>query len=175
MYLMNCTRPNIAYDVSKLSTYTSNPGSNRWKAIIQVLRYLRHIQNYGLHHTKYPAVLEGYSNTNWISDTKDSKSTSGYVFTLGVLQSLGNLLSRHAQQGRQWNLSLSHQIKQEKKQNGFVISQKTFQCDLNLCQLYAYTVIVKQQQDRHRIICITVSLDIFVVDIIPLGICSPME
>ena len=33
--------------------------------------------------TRYPAVLEGYCDANWISDTKDSKSTSGYVFTLG--------------------------------------------------------------------------------------------
>ena len=32
---------------------------------------------------RYLAVLEGYSDANWISDIKDSKSTSGYVFTLG--------------------------------------------------------------------------------------------
>ena len=36
-----------------------------------------------MHYTWYPAVLEGYSDANWISDTKDTKSTSGYVFTLG--------------------------------------------------------------------------------------------
>ena len=36
-----------------------------------------------MNYTRYPAVLEGYSDANWISDTKDSKSTSGYVFTLG--------------------------------------------------------------------------------------------
>jgi len=83
MYLMNCTRPDIAYAVSKLSRYTSNPGKDHWTAIIRVLRYLRHTQNYGLYYTRYPAVLEGYSDANWISDTNDSKSTSGYVFTLG--------------------------------------------------------------------------------------------
>jgi len=32
---------------------------------------------------RYPAVLEEYSDANWISDMKDSKSISGYVFTLG--------------------------------------------------------------------------------------------
>ena len=83
MYVMNCTRPNIAYAVSKLSRYTSNLGSDHWKAIVRVLRYLKYTQNYGLHYSKYPAVLEGYYDANWISDTKDSKSTSGYLFTLG--------------------------------------------------------------------------------------------
>ena len=28
-------------------------------------------------------VLEGYSDANWIFNVKDSKSQSGYVFTLG--------------------------------------------------------------------------------------------
>ncbi|KAF5936768.1 hypothetical protein HYC85_024274 [Camellia sinensis] len=83
MYLMNCTRPDIVYAVSKLSRYTSNPGVEHWKAIIRVLRYLRFTHNIGLHYTRYPAVLEGYCDANWISDTRDSKSTSGYVITLG--------------------------------------------------------------------------------------------
>ncbi|CAH9115649.1 unnamed protein product [Cuscuta europaea] len=82
MYLMSCTRPDIAFVVSKLSRYTSNPGDEHWKAIVRVLRYLRKTQNLGLHYGRYPAVLEGYSDTSWISDIKDSKSTSGYVFTL---------------------------------------------------------------------------------------------
>ena len=83
MYVMNCTRPDITYAVSKLSRYTSNPGLDHWKAIVRVLRYLKYTQNYGLHYSKYPVVLEGYCDANWISDTKDSKSTSGYLFTLG--------------------------------------------------------------------------------------------
>ncbi|KAH9727083.1 CCHC-type domain-containing protein [Citrus sinensis] len=82
MYLTNCTRPDLAYTVSKLSRYTSNPGTYHWKAIVRVLRYLRYTHNYGLHYTRYPEVLEGFSDANWISDVKDSKSTSGYVFTL---------------------------------------------------------------------------------------------
>ena len=39
MYLMSCTRPNIAYAVSKLSRYTSNPNGDHWKGIVRVLRY----------------------------------------------------------------------------------------------------------------------------------------
>lgn len=48
-----------------------------------VLRYLRYIINYGLHYTKYTVIFEGYSDTNWIFDSKDTKSISRYVFTLG--------------------------------------------------------------------------------------------
>ena len=56
MYLMSCIRPDIAYAISRLSRYTSNPNANHWKAIIIVLRYLRHNRNYRLHYTipSYP-------------------------------------------------------------------------------------------------------------------------
>ncbi|GKB01907.1 putative RNA-directed DNA polymerase [Tanacetum coccineum] len=77
------TRPDLAYAVSKLSRYTSNPSYAHWKAITRVLHYLTYNRDYGLHYDKHHAVIEGYSDANWISDIKDSRSTSGYVFTLG--------------------------------------------------------------------------------------------
>ena len=83
IFLMSCTRPDIAYAVNKLSRYTSNPGVMHWQGIMRVLKYLRFTHDYGLHYTRYPTVLEGYSDANWISNVKDSKSYSGYVFTLG--------------------------------------------------------------------------------------------
>ena len=83
MYLMSCTRPDIAYAVNKLSRYASNPGAMHWQGIMRVLKYLRFTRDYGLHYIRYPAVLEEYSDANWISNVKDSKSHSGYVFTLG--------------------------------------------------------------------------------------------
>ena len=42
IYVMNCTRPDIAHSISKLSRYTSNSRVDHWKAIIRVLRYLRY-------------------------------------------------------------------------------------------------------------------------------------
>ena len=83
MYLMNSTRPDIAYSVNRLSRYTSSPGYDHWKALNRILRYLKFTSNYGLHYTKYPPVLEGFSDANWISDNTETKSTSGYIFTLG--------------------------------------------------------------------------------------------
>ena len=83
MYVMNCTRLDIACAVSKLSRFTVRPNENHWKAMKLLLGYLKHTQDYALHYTEYPAVLEGYCDANWITGTKDTKSASGYVFTLG--------------------------------------------------------------------------------------------
>ncbi|KAK8624299.1 hypothetical protein V6N13_065646 [Hibiscus sabdariffa] len=83
MYLMSCTRPDIAFTISSLSRFTSNPSENHWKAIVRVLRYLRYTRDYGLHYSRDPAILEGYSDASWISDIQDTKGTSGYAFTLG--------------------------------------------------------------------------------------------
>ncbi|KAK6146502.1 hypothetical protein DH2020_020371 [Rehmannia glutinosa] len=83
MYITNYTRPDIACAVNKLSRFTSNPSDDHWKALNRVLRYLKYTLNFGLHCTRYPIVLEGYCDANWILDSKDSKSTSGYVFTIG--------------------------------------------------------------------------------------------
>ena len=54
MYLTNCTRPDIACAVNKLSRYTSNPSKEHWRALVRVLRYLKHTQNHGLHFSRYP-------------------------------------------------------------------------------------------------------------------------
>ena len=53
---------------------TSNPGAKHWQGIMRVLKYLRFNFDYGMHYTRYPAVLEGYNDANWISYVKDSKS-----------------------------------------------------------------------------------------------------
>ena len=37
---------------------TSNPGAMHWQGIMRVLKYLRFTRDYGLHYTRYPAVLE---------------------------------------------------------------------------------------------------------------------
>ena len=59
---------------------------------MRVLKYLRFTRDYGLHYTRYPIVLEGYSDAKWISNVKDSKSHSGDVFTLGGASSLMEIL-----------------------------------------------------------------------------------
>ncbi|RVW64853.1 Retrovirus-related Pol polyprotein from transposon TNT 1-94 [Vitis vinifera] len=154
MYLMSCTRPDIAYAVSKLSRYTSNPGAKHWQGIIRVLKYLRFTRDYGLHYMRYPAVLEGYSDANWISNVKDSKSHSGYVFTLG-----GAAVS--------WKSSKQTVIARSTMESEFIALDKCgeeaewlrhFLEDIpsgqSLCLQFAYIVIVNLQLVEHRVICI---------------------
>uniref|UniRef100_A0A2N9HAC8 CCHC-type domain-containing protein n=1 Tax=Fagus sylvatica TaxID=28930 RepID=A0A2N9HAC8_FAGSY len=83
MYAMHCTRLDIAFAVNRLSRYTSNPSAEHWKAIARVLGYLKKTKDLGLYYSGYPAVLEGYSDANWVTSVGDNKSTSGWIFTLG--------------------------------------------------------------------------------------------
>jgi hypothetical protein len=82
MYVMNCTRSDIVYLVNRLSIFTRNPSINHCEAIKKIIKYLRYTVNYVLHYNSYLAILKRYNDANWISDTWDSKSTNGYVFTL---------------------------------------------------------------------------------------------
>jgi len=52
MYIITYIRPNIAYLVSKLSTFTSNSNMNHRKVIKRTLKYLRYTLNYKLHCTQ---------------------------------------------------------------------------------------------------------------------------
>jgi hypothetical protein len=82
MYLASATRPGISYAVCRLSHYTSNPGSDHWIALERVLKYLKGTKDLKIYYSGHPAVTEGYSDANRISDSDDMKATSGYMFTL---------------------------------------------------------------------------------------------
>ena len=70
MYIMNCARPDIASAFSKLSQNTSNLNQTHWMEMKRMLYYLKYTQHYALHSNKYPFVIEGYSNANWITEIK---------------------------------------------------------------------------------------------------------
>ena len=70
VYLMNYTRSDIAYVISKLSRYTSNLSDDHCTALLRVLGYVSHSKEYALKYEQYPPVLEGYSDANWIADSE---------------------------------------------------------------------------------------------------------
>lgn len=83
MYLMCCTRPDIAYSVSTLSRFCHNPSPIHIAAAKRVLRYLRGSTDYGLDYQRGDIDLQGFTDAEFGSDKHDSKSIGGYVFKLG--------------------------------------------------------------------------------------------
>jgi hypothetical protein len=94
MYLASAARPDISFVVSKLSRFMSNPGDGHWHAVERVLCYLRGTMSCGVHYLGHPVVLEGYSDSNWISDVDVFYATNEYAFTHEVAQCHGGLVSR---------------------------------------------------------------------------------
>jgi hypothetical protein len=48
MYVMVCTRPDIAHVVGVVRRYMNNPGKEHWEAVKWILRYLRGIVTHAL-------------------------------------------------------------------------------------------------------------------------------
>jgi len=49
MYLMLCTRPDLAFAVGKLSKFSANPSTEHMQVAKRLLRYVSKTQNLGLH------------------------------------------------------------------------------------------------------------------------------
>ncbi|CAI7889219.1 unnamed protein product [Closterium sp. NIES-53] len=86
MYLMTCTRPDLAYPLGLLARYVA-PGRHRkvhWDAAKRVLRYLCSTSGMGLVvGGRHSAVLTGHSDASWVDDQATQRSSQGYTFSLG--------------------------------------------------------------------------------------------
>ncbi|CAI7781031.1 unnamed protein product [Closterium sp. NIES-53] len=86
MYLMTCTRPDLAYPLSLLARYVA-PGRHRkvhWDAAKSVLRYLCSTSGMGLVlGGQGSVVLTGHSDASWANDQVTQRSSQGYTFSLG--------------------------------------------------------------------------------------------
>jgi hypothetical protein len=84
MYLMVCTRPDLAFSISILSRFMSNPGEEHWNALKWLLRYLKGTSNFGLMFkmNKEGVTLKGFTDSDFAGDRDNRKSTSSYFFTL---------------------------------------------------------------------------------------------
>ena len=87
-----------------------------------MLGYLKWTQHYALHYNKYPAVIEGYSDANWITGSNDVNPRVVMYSYLVEELSLGNLPNRHVLLAPQWNLNSLLWIMMVKKRNGSGIS-----------------------------------------------------
>ncbi|CAI7880908.1 unnamed protein product [Closterium sp. NIES-53] len=86
MYLMTCTRPDLAYPLSILARYVA-PGRHRpehMAAAKRVLRYLCSTSGMGLVlGGRRPVVLTGHADASRADDQTTQRSSQGYTFSLG--------------------------------------------------------------------------------------------
>jgi len=77
------TRPDIAFAVSVVSRYGSNPTQAHWTAVKRILRYLRHTIELRLVFRGRIKPLNGFTDSDWAGDYDSRRSTSGFVFNIG--------------------------------------------------------------------------------------------
>ncbi|CAI7740928.1 unnamed protein product [Closterium sp. NIES-53] len=88
MYLMTCTRPDLAYPLSILARYVA-PGRHRPEHMAvakRVLRYLCSTSGMGLVlGVRSPVVLTSHADASWVYDLATQRSSQGYTFSLGAM------------------------------------------------------------------------------------------
>ncbi|CAI7731670.1 unnamed protein product [Closterium sp. NIES-54] len=88
MYLMTCTRPDLAYPLSLLARYVA-PSRHRkvhCDTAKKVLRYLCSTSGMGLVlGGRDPVVLTGHADAFWVDDSATQRSSQGYTFSLGAM------------------------------------------------------------------------------------------
>ncbi|CAI7870487.1 unnamed protein product, partial [Closterium sp. NIES-53] len=86
MYLMTCTRPDLAYSLSLLARYVAL-GMHRkvhWDAAKRVLRYLCSTSGMGLVlGGRGPVVLTGHVDASWVDHLATQRTSHGYTFSPG--------------------------------------------------------------------------------------------
>ncbi|CAI7932369.1 unnamed protein product [Closterium sp. NIES-54] len=86
MYLMTCTRPELAYPLSLLARYVA-PDRHRkvhWDAGKRVLCYLCNTSGMGLVlGGRGPVVLTGHADASWVDESATQRSSQGYTFSIG--------------------------------------------------------------------------------------------
>ncbi|CAI7901877.1 unnamed protein product [Closterium sp. NIES-54] len=86
MYLMTCTRPDLAYPLSILARYVA-PGRHRPEHMAAAKRVLRYLcSTSGMRLVlggRRPVVLTGHADASWADDQATQWSSQGYTFSLG--------------------------------------------------------------------------------------------
>jgi len=85
MYLMVCTRPDIAYSVGVLSRHVACPGRIHMQAVKRVFCYLRGTSHYKLEFRAEDTLTgepEVYVDLDWAGDQTGRKSISGFTIVM---------------------------------------------------------------------------------------------
>ncbi|KAI5672602.1 hypothetical protein M9H77_12966 [Catharanthus roseus] len=88
MYSMIFTRPDIAYSISLLSRFMSNPGRDHWAALKWLLRYINGTIYRGLYYHNWTEQFElvGYVDSDFAGNCVSWKSQLQPVVTLSTME-----------------------------------------------------------------------------------------
>ena len=75
---------NISFVVGLVAQYMKHPHESHWKATKRILWYIRGTIQFEIHYSTWATpLLVGFTDSDWVGDLDDRKSSTGYVFTLG--------------------------------------------------------------------------------------------
>ncbi|KAL0313547.1 UNVERIFIED_CONTAM: Retrovirus-related Pol polyprotein from transposon TNT 1-94 [Sesamum radiatum] len=81
-YVVQCTRPDVAYAFSVTSRYQAYTRKAHCGAVKSILKYLKRTKDMFVVYGSGELILQGYSDASFQSDDDDVKSQSGFVFKL---------------------------------------------------------------------------------------------
>jgi histone deacetylase 1/2 len=85
LIFLTVTRPDIAFSVSRLSSYMASPQLAHLEAAKHLLRYLQGTLDMGiLYRSGSPITISGFTDADWGSCTDTRRSMGAYIFTLAA-------------------------------------------------------------------------------------------
>lgn len=78
-WLVQCTRPDLAFTASQLSQHLKKPGPQHWIAFKRVLRYLKGTSHLGLSLGGSSVDLQIYADSDYAACPDTRRSSSGYT------------------------------------------------------------------------------------------------
>ncbi|KAL0283100.1 UNVERIFIED_CONTAM: hypothetical protein Sradi_7240700, partial [Sesamum radiatum] len=67
-YVVQCTRPDVAYALSVTNRYQACASEAHWSAVKTILKYLKRTKDIFLIYSGRELILEGYNDTSFQSD-----------------------------------------------------------------------------------------------------------
>lgn len=83
LYLMLGTRPDIAFAVTKMSQFASNPSEEHYQKALYICRYLVGTADYSLIYGTIDSGLIAFADADWGSDPHTRRSNTGYLVLIG--------------------------------------------------------------------------------------------
>jgi hypothetical protein len=83
LYLTH-SRPYLSYAVGTVSRFMKEPHELHWKSAKRILRYVQGTITFGIHYATYSTLdIIRFTDSDWVGDNTDRKSTSSYSLNLG--------------------------------------------------------------------------------------------